>query len=139
MGGSAGPHRALARPPDVRGASAHRRVRIARLGLGVLPAHATRGKGGVASDWLCMWREGVLGPAPINIVASLCADARFFGSALRMGGLAAGFLFLLGADWSGALIRTGVAGPWRLVPSHTTAFCVGWGRGRCTRVMWGAL
>jgi hypothetical protein len=34
---------------------------------------------------------------------------------------AAGFLFLLGADWSGALVRPGVAGPWRLVPSHTTA------------------
>jgi hypothetical protein len=57
------------------------------------------GRGGVTSDWLCMWREGALDPA-INIVASLCADVRFFGSALRMGGLAAGFLFLLGADWS---------------------------------------
>jgi hypothetical protein len=43
----------------------------ARLGLDVLPAHATRGKGGVASDWLCMWWEGrALGPA-INIVAPL--------------------------------------------------------------------
>jgi hypothetical protein len=38
----------------------------------------------------CMWREGALGPA-INIVASLCADVRFFGLALRMGALAAGF------------------------------------------------
>jgi hypothetical protein len=38
-----------------------------------------------------------------------------------MGALAAGFLFLLGADWSGALVRPGFAGPWRLVPSHTTA------------------
>jgi hypothetical protein len=74
----------------------------------------------VTSDWLCMWREGALGPA-INIVASLCADVRFFGLALRMGVLAAGFLFLLGADWSGALVRPGVAGPWRLRPSHTTA------------------
>jgi hypothetical protein len=31
-----------------------------------------------------------------------------------MGALAAGFMFLLGADWSGALIRPGFAGPWRL-------------------------
>jgi hypothetical protein len=52
----------------------------ARLGLDVLPAHATRGKGGVTSDWLCMGREGALGPA-INIVASLCAGVRFFGLA----------------------------------------------------------
>jgi hypothetical protein len=74
----------------------------------------------VTSDWLCMWREGALGPA-INIVASLCADVRFFGLALRMGVLAAGFLFLLGADWSGALVRPGVAGPWRLMLPHTTA------------------
>jgi hypothetical protein len=50
----------------------------ARLGLDALPAHATRGKGGVTSDWLCMGREGALGPA-INIVASLCADVHFFG------------------------------------------------------------
>jgi hypothetical protein len=28
-------------------------------------------RGGVTSDWLCMGREGALGPA-INIVASLC-------------------------------------------------------------------
>ena len=55
----------------------------ARLGLDVLPAHATRGKGGVASDWLCLGREGALDPA-INIVASLCADVRFFGLAQRM-------------------------------------------------------
>jgi hypothetical protein len=73
----------------------------------------------VASDWLCMWQEGALGPA-INIVASLCADVRFFGSALRVRAPAAGFLFLLGADWSGALVRPGFAGPWRLVLSHTT-------------------
>jgi hypothetical protein len=90
----------------------------ARRGLDVLPAHATRGKDGVTSDWLCMWREGALGPA-INIVASLCADVRVFGSALRMGAPAAGFLFLLGADWSGALVRPRVAGPRRLVPSHS--------------------
>ena len=32
-----------------------------------------------------------------------------------MGAQAAGFLFLLGADWSGALVRPGFAGPWRLV------------------------
>jgi hypothetical protein len=64
-----------------------------------------------------MWREGALVPA-INIVASLCAGVRFFGSALRMGGLAAGFLFVLGADWSGALVRPGFAGPWRLVLSQ---------------------
>jgi hypothetical protein len=32
-----------------------------------------------------MWREGALDPA-INIVASLCADVRFFGSALRAKG-----------------------------------------------------
>jgi hypothetical protein len=50
----------------------------ARLGLDALPAHATRGKGGVTSDWLCLGREGALGPA-INIVASLCANVRFFG------------------------------------------------------------
>ena len=68
----------------------------ARLGLDVLPAHATRGKGGVTSDWLCLGREGALDPA-INIVASLCADVRFFGLAQRMGAQAAGFLFLLGA------------------------------------------
>jgi hypothetical protein len=37
-----------------------------------------------------------------------------------MGALAAGFLFLLGADWSGALVRPGFAGPWRLVLSRTT-------------------
>ena len=85
----------------------------ARLGLDVLPAHATWGKGGVTSDWLCMWWDGALDPA-INIVASLCADVRFFGLAQRrMGALAAGFLFLLGADWSGALVRPGFAGPWR--------------------------
>jgi hypothetical protein len=46
----------------------------------------------VTSDWLCVWREGAIGPA-INIVASLCAGVRFFGLALRMGALAAGFLF----------------------------------------------
>ena len=133
----------------------------ARLGLDVLPAHATRGKGGVASDWLCLGREGALDPA-INIVASLCADVRFFGLAQRMGAQAAGFLFLLGADWSGALVRPGFAGPWRLVLSHsddplahtlgswevrsrhggllcslpaasdvTTAHTPIWGRGRC--------
>ena len=39
-------------------------------------------RGGVTSDWLCVGREGALGPA-INIVASLCADVRFFGSASR--------------------------------------------------------
>jgi hypothetical protein len=50
------------------------------LGLDVLPPHATCGKGGVTSDWLCMGREGALGPA-INIVASLCAGVRFFGLA----------------------------------------------------------
>jgi hypothetical protein len=50
----------------------------ARRGQDVLPAHATRGKDGVTSDWLCMWREGALGPG-INIVASLCAGVRFFG------------------------------------------------------------
>jgi hypothetical protein len=75
---------------------------------------------GVTSDWLCMWREqGALDPT-INIVASLCADVRFFGLAQRMGALAAGFLFLLGADWSGALVRrpAGFAGPWRLVLSQ---------------------
>jgi hypothetical protein len=55
--------------------------------------------------------------AAIHIVASLCADARFFGSALRM--------FLLGADWSGGLVRPVFAAPWRLVLSHTTTFYVG--------------
>ena len=59
-------------------------------------------------DWPCMRREGALGPV-INIVVSLCADVRFFGLALRMGALAAGFLFLFGADWSGALVRPGFA------------------------------
>jgi hypothetical protein len=69
----------------------------------------------------------------INIMASLCADVRFFGLALRMGALAAGFLFLLGADWSGALVRPGVAGPWRSIWYSLTQ--LRWGRGRCTRVM----
>ena len=67
-------------------------------------------RGGVMSDWLCMWREGALAPA-INIVVSLCADARFFRSAQRMEALVAGFVFLLVADWSGALVRPGFAGP----------------------------
>ena len=62
-------------------------------------------------------REGALGPA-INVVASICADVRFFGLAQRMGALAAGFLFVLGADWSGILVRPGFAGPWRLVLSQ---------------------
>jgi hypothetical protein len=53
----------------------------------------------VTSDWLCLGREGALDPA-IHIVASLCADVRFFGSAQRMGALTAGFLFLPVADWS---------------------------------------
>ena len=106
----------------------------ARLGLDVLPAHATRGKGGVTSDWLCLGREGALDPA-INIVASLCADVRFFGLAQRMGAQAAGFLFLLGADWSGALVRPGFAGPWRLVLSQMAPSHMRWGRGRCARVM----
>jgi hypothetical protein len=56
-----------------------------------------------------------------NLVPSLYADVRFFCSALRMGALPGGFLFLLGADWSGALVRPGFAGPWHLVLSHTTA------------------
>ena len=89
---------------------------------------------GVTSDWLCLGREGALDPA-INIVASLCADVRFFGLAQRMGALAAGFLFLLGADWSGALVRPGFAGPWRLVLSQMTLSHIRWGRGRCARVM----
>jgi hypothetical protein len=85
-----------------------------------------------------MWREGVLDPA-ISIVAALCADVRFFGLALRMGAwepwlLAAGFLFLPGADWSGALVRPGVAGPWRSIWYSLTQ--LRWGRGGCTRVMW---
>ena len=74
-------------------------------------------RGGVTSDWPCLGREGALDLA-INIVASLCADVRFFGLAQRMGAQAAGFLFLLGADWSGALVRPGFAGPWRLVLSQ---------------------
>jgi hypothetical protein len=88
---------------------------------GASSAGLVDGRGGVTSDWLCMWREGRALDPTINIVASLCADVRFFGSALRMGGLAAGFLFLLGADcWSGALVRPGFAGPWRLVLSQMT-------------------
>jgi hypothetical protein len=73
-----------------------------------------------------MWWEGAIGPA-INVVASLCAGVRFFGLAQRMGALAAGFLFLLGADWSGALVRPEFAGPWRLVLSQMTLShnCVG--------------
>jgi hypothetical protein len=48
--------------------------------------------GGVACDWLCMWREGALEPHDvINIVVSLCADVRFFGLALRMGAWLLGF------------------------------------------------
>jgi hypothetical protein len=56
----------------------------APLGLDVLPAHATRGKGGMASDWLCLGREGALDPA-INIVASLCADHKGAKPALPPG------------------------------------------------------
>jgi hypothetical protein len=80
----------------------------------------------VASDWPCMWQEGALGPV-INIVASLCAGVRFFRLALRMGALAAGFLFLPSADWSVALVRPGVAGPWRSIWSSLslTHNCVG--------------
>jgi hypothetical protein len=57
-----------------------------------------------------------------------------------MGALAAGFLFLLGTDWSRALVRpgfAGFAGPWRLVLSQTTLPLtqLRWGRGRCARVM----
>jgi hypothetical protein len=63
------------------------------------------------------------------LVASLCADVRFFGLAQRMGGPAAGFLFLLGADWSGALVRPGFAGPWRLVLSQMTLSHIRWGLG----------
>jgi hypothetical protein len=46
---------------------------------------------------ICGGRARFFGPV-INIVASLWAGVRFFGSALRMGALAAGFMFLLGAD-----------------------------------------
>ena len=88
----------------------------------------------MASDWLCLGREGALDSAT-NIVASLCADVRFFGLAQRMGALAAGFLFLLGADWGGALVRPGFAGPWRLVLSQMALSHIRWGRGRCARVM----
>jgi hypothetical protein len=47
------------------------------------------------------------------------------------------FLFLLGADWSGALVRPGFAGPWRLVLSQMALSrnYVGVVRGRCARVM----
>ena len=69
------------------------------------------------------------------LLASLCADVRYFGLAQRMGALAAGFLFLLGADWSGALVRPGFAGPWRLVLSQMAPSHIRWGRGRCVRVM----
>jgi hypothetical protein len=60
-------------------------------------------------------------------VASLGAGVRFFGLAQRMGALAAEFLFLLGADWSGALVRPGFAGLWRLVLSQMALShnCVG--------------
>jgi hypothetical protein len=97
------------------------------------------GKGGATSDWPCMWREGALGPA-INIVASLCADVRFFGSALRMGAAlaaghgAAGFLFLLGT------LLTGVV-HWSVLESLAASgvWCsltqLRGGRGRCIRVM----
>jgi hypothetical protein len=95
-----------------------------------------------------MWREGALGPA-INIVASLCADVRFFGSALRMGVPSAGCLFLLGADWSrwsvafGALSHNCVGGSWAVHSRHGGLLCslpaapmqppftqLCWGRGR---------
>jgi hypothetical protein len=89
---------------------------------------------GVTSDWLCLGWEGALDPA-INVVASLCADVRFFGLAQRMGALAAGFQFLLGADWSGTLVCAGFAGPWRLVLSHMALSHMRWGRGRCAHVM----
>jgi hypothetical protein len=78
----------------------------------------------VTSDWLFFGRKVALDPA-INIVASLCADVRFFGLNQRMGALAAGFLFLLGADWSGTLVRPGFAGPWRLVLSQMALTAIG--------------
>jgi hypothetical protein len=81
----------------------------------------------VTGDWPYMWREGIFGPV-INIVASLCADVRFFRLALQMGALAAGFMLLLGADWSGALVRPGVAGPCGVrfgTPSHNYVGVVG--------------
>jgi hypothetical protein len=40
--------------------------------------------------------------------------------------------FLLGADWSGGLVRPGFAGPRGVWCSHTQ---LRWGRGRCARVM----
>ena len=92
----------------------------------------------MASDWLCLGREGALDPA-INIVASLCADVRFFGLAQRMGALAAGFLFLLGADWSGALVRPGFAGPWRLVLSQMALSHMRWVVGRGALASWGPI
>jgi hypothetical protein len=76
----------------------------------------------------------------INVVASLCADVCFFGLALRMKPWLLDILFLPGAtepgaDWSGALVRPGVAGPWRLIWYSLTQ--PRWGRGRCTHVMGG--
>jgi hypothetical protein len=44
--------------------------------------------------------------------------------------LATGFLFRLGADWSGALVRPEFAGPWRLVLSQMALSHKCWGRRR---------
>jgi hypothetical protein len=54
-----------------------------------------------------------------------------------MGPLATGFLFLLGADWGGALVRPGIAGPWRSI--WYSLIQLRWGRGRCTRSRHGGL
>jgi hypothetical protein len=58
-----------------------------------------------------------------------------------MGALAAGFLFRLGADWSGALVRPGFAGSWRLVLSQMTLSLSTalWGRLGGTLASWGPI
>jgi hypothetical protein len=106
----------------------------------VLPAHATRGKDGVTSDWMCMWRDGALGPG-INTVACLflsvlaCASLAWPSEWEPV--LAAGFLLLLGADWSGALVSPEVAGPWRSIWYSLTQLC--WGRVGGALASWGPI
>jgi hypothetical protein len=62
---------------------------------------------------------------------------RFFGPALRMGALAAGFLFLLGADWSGAY------GPswsrWSVAFGTLSHNCVGVVGGALSLASWGPI
>lgn len=116
--------------------------------VGMSSLHATATSYSIRHFWVRAWRrcanqerrparpdllEGGKGLVPLRV--ALSPLQRFFGLAQRMGAQAAGFLFLLGADWSGALVRPGFAGPWRLVLSQMALSHIRWGRGRCARVM----